>query len=41
MSVIRNPRDFWAGILFAAFGVAAIVIARDYSMGTAGRMGPG
>ncbi|MFO1314544.1 MAG: tripartite tricarboxylate transporter TctB family protein [Burkholderiales bacterium] len=41
MAVIRNPKDFWSGVLFIAFGLAAIVIARDYAMGTAGRMGPG
>jgi hypothetical protein len=41
MSVIRNPKDFWAGILFIAFGLAAVIIARDYAMGSAGRMGPG
>lgn len=39
-SRIRNPRDFWSGIIFVIFGVAAVVIGRDYSMGTAGRMGP-
>lgn len=39
-SRIRNPRDFWSGIIFIIFGVAAVVIGRDYSMGTAGRMGP-
>jgi hypothetical protein len=38
---IRNPKDFWAGIMFIAFGLIAIVIARDYSLGTASRMGPG
>lgn len=41
MSFIRHPKDFWAGVLFIAFGGAAIVIALDYAMGTAGRMGPG
>ena len=41
MTFIRHPRDFWAGILFIAFGLAAVIIARDYAMGTAGRMGPG
>jgi hypothetical protein len=41
MSLIRHPKDFWAGVLFIAFGAAAIVIALDYAMGTAGRMGPG
>ncbi|MBK9114291.1 MAG: tripartite tricarboxylate transporter TctB family protein [Betaproteobacteria bacterium] len=41
MSFIRNPKDFWAGVLFIAFGLAAVIIARDYALGTAGRMGPG
>jgi len=41
MSFIRNPKDFWAGVLFVAFGLAAVIIARDYAVGTAGRMGPG
>ena len=26
MMSIRNPKDFWAGVLFIALGVAAIVI---------------
>jgi hypothetical protein len=39
-SRIRSPKDFWAGVLYLGFGVAAIVIGRDYSMGTALRMGP-
>jgi hypothetical protein len=38
---IRNPKDFWAGIMFIAFGAIAFLIARDYSLGTASRMGPG
>lgn len=37
---LRSPRNFWAGLLYAALGVAAIVVARDYGMGTAARMGP-
>jgi hypothetical protein len=39
--VIRNPRDFYAGLLFAAFGVAALIMAQAYPLGTAARMGPG
>ena len=39
-SFIRHPKDFWIGIIFLFFGIAAVFIARDYSMGTAGRMGP-
>ena len=41
MSFIRGPRDFWAGMLFVAIGAAAILIARDYPMGSAVRMGAG
>lgn len=37
---IRNPKDFWSGVIFIVFGAAAVVIGQDYSMGTAGRMGP-
>ena len=40
-SIIRHPKDFWAGILFIAFGIGAVLISSDYPMGTAGRMGPG
>ena len=36
----RNPKDFWTGIIYVFFGVAAIVIARDYGMGTPRKMGP-
>jgi Tripartite tricarboxylate transporter TctB family len=36
----RNPKDFWTGLLYIFFGVSAIIIARDYNMGTAIRMGP-
>ena len=38
---IRNPRDFFGGLLLLAFGAAAIVIALGYPTGTAARMGPG
>jgi hypothetical protein len=41
MTFIRNPKDFWAGILYIAFGAAAIGIAINYPVGSAGRMGPG
>ncbi len=39
-AVIRNPRDFWAGVIFVAVGIAAIVFGRNHPMGTAMRMGP-
>ena len=38
---IRAPKDFWSGIMFLAFAAVALLAARGYSLGTAGRMGPG
>lgn len=38
---IKNPQDFWCGLLFLALGALAIYLSRDYEMGTALRMGPG
>ena len=38
---IKNPEDFWAGLLFVGFGVVAVVVSLDYPMGSAMRMGPG
>ena len=38
---IRNPKDFWAGLLFASVGLAAIILGSRYNLGTAARMGPG
>lgn len=37
----RNNRDFWAGVYFILIGAAAMIISRDYPMGSALRMGPG
>lgn len=36
---IRSPKDFWSGVMFLCFGVAAIYVGREYTMGSAGRMG--
>jgi putative tricarboxylic transport membrane protein len=36
----RNPKDFWTGLVYIFFGSSAILIAREYSMGTAIKMGP-
>jgi hypothetical protein len=41
MGIVRHPKDFLAGLLFVAVGIAAIVIAANYPLGTAARMGPG
>ena len=41
MSELRNNKDVLAGLLFLAIGVVAVLVARDYPMGTALRMGSG
>lgn len=38
---IKSQEDFWAGVMFIGFGLVAIIVARDYPMGSAMRMGPG
>jgi len=37
---IRNPRDFWAGVVFVVIGAGFAITALDYDVGTASRMGP-
>jgi putative tricarboxylic transport membrane protein len=39
--MIRNTKDFWSGIIYIFIGSSAVIIARDYGMGFALRMGPG
>ena len=34
-------KDFWAGLMLIAVGALAVVLARDYPLGTVMRMGPG
>jgi hypothetical protein len=34
-------RDFWAGLMLIAIGIGTMLIARNYTFGTALRMGPG
>jgi hypothetical protein len=41
MSFIRHPKDFYSGLIFIAFGTAALVIGTNYALGSAARMGPG
>lgn len=38
--MIKSSKDFWSGLLYIFFGAGAVIIGRDYSMGTALRMGP-
>jgi len=40
-TLIRNPKDFWTGVIFMAVGSAAVLLARDYPFGTTFKMGPG
>ena len=37
---IRSSKDFWSGLIYLWFGLSAILIARDYGMGSALKMGP-
>lgn len=38
---IKSPKDFWAGVMFVAFGAGMAAIAvKNYQMGSAVRMGP-
>jgi len=36
----HNPKDFWTGLIYIVVGSGALMISRDYEMGTALRMGP-
>jgi hypothetical protein len=38
---IRNPRDFWAGAIYLALGLAVLWIGHGYPIGSSARMGPG
>jgi hypothetical protein len=38
---IYNSKDFYAGLIFALFGIFALFLARGYQMGNAMHMGPG
>lgn len=38
--IVRNVKDFWTGVVYIFFGAAAIIIGREYNMGTALKMGP-
>ncbi len=39
-SIVRHPKNFWIGLIFLCFGLAAIALIGDNEMGSAGRMGP-
>jgi hypothetical protein len=35
-----SGKDFWTGLIYLFFGSSALIIARNYSLGTATKMGP-
>ena len=37
---VKNGKDFWAGLMFAGFGLAFMLVSFNYPMGSAVRMGP-
>jgi putative tricarboxylic transport membrane protein len=41
MPAFIHRKDFWGGLMLVAIGALAVVLARDYPLGTALRMGPG
>ncbi|QWE12162.1 tripartite tricarboxylate transporter TctB family protein [Polynucleobacter sp. AP-Titi-500A-B4] len=38
---IRNQRDFGAGVMYMVIGLFFTIVATNYPMGTAAKMGPG
>lgn len=38
--IVGNGKDFWTGVIYIFIGAAALIIGRDYNMGTAMKMGP-
>jgi putative tricarboxylic transport membrane protein len=38
--LVRNPKDFWSGAVFIAFGLTAILLVRGHPMGSMMCMGP-
>ena len=38
---LRSPQDFFAGLMFIAFGAVGAWVAQKYPFGTSIRMGPG
>ena len=41
MGGMGNKQEFLSGLTLIGFGIAGLVVARNYPMGTAFRMGPG
>ncbi len=39
--MVKNQKDFWSGLMFTAFGLGILAVARGYPFGTTTRMGAG
>ena len=37
---VRNPKEFWIGVIYIFIGLSAFYLCRDLDMGKAGNMGP-
>ena len=38
---VATRKDFWTGVIYIVIDLTAFVIARNYALGSAARMGPG
>jgi hypothetical protein len=41
MTLVWRNKDFWSGVMLIVIGAGALIIARNYPVGTSLRMGPG
>jgi hypothetical protein len=41
MMKIKTGKDFWSGVMFLCFAAVGLYVSRGYSLGSAGKMGPG
>lgn len=41
MKIVRNQREYYAGLMFVLFGAFIGYVASDYAIGTSSQMGPG
>ncbi|MEX0803728.1 MAG: tripartite tricarboxylate transporter TctB family protein [Candidatus Binatia bacterium] len=39
--MIRSTKDFWTGVIYILIGSSAVLLAREFGIGTAVRMGAG
>jgi hypothetical protein len=39
-AIIRSPKNFWMSMIYLGVGALGLIVGREYSFGSAGRMGP-